>query len=590
MDAVFPDALNPLPSLRGRRWWLAVSLLAVGVTLGALLSSVVGVVGTAVSPIYLPLGIGVAVLARAGRSLWPGFVVGDAVGLLLTVDRSLPMIVLSVVLHATVLLVGAWLIRRERAWLEDLGGAVRFVALAIALAIAGALLGLVVLWLSDGFGSAYGPFGDLLVWLLGDLGGYLVAGGLLVAWLRPGARVELRRGYALVGFAAVCCVSLGNIVGHTPLIGVLGLLGAGLMAMRFGTRWGSASAAVMLLALMVDAARNTGDFGGVTPDADAFNAMLAIAIAASASLLLGGYREGVPSVPPTAALVVAIMAATMVGGGIATFASSRLTLDRGYPLATASIFFLASASALALVRGARTPGTASTRRGIGIAAAAGALSVVGLALYFASLPYLGVGSATGLSMTAPVFIVLIAVGLTRRLPPRLTIAGCGAIAIGAVAIAVAGGGGDARGIPIAIAGAVTFAAFVTLLAIALRHAHPVDVAMTVALTASAVGAVIALAVEGSEGFAVSLPALGIIAFGAIGGGALPTLVRAWALPSIGAPVVGALGVLSPVTTIVFAMLLLGTDRSPLKVAGVTIIAVGAATAALAPILVPGRGR
>ena len=37
------------------------------------------------------------------------------------------------------------------------------------------------------------------------------------------------------------------------------------------------------------------------------------------------------------------------------------------------------------------------------------------------------------------------------------------------------------------------------------------------------------------------------------------------LPSIGAPVVGALGVLSPVTTIVFAMLLFGTDRSPLKV-------------------------
>jgi drug/metabolite transporter (DMT)-like permease/integral membrane sensor domain MASE1 len=589
MDAVFSDALNPR-SLRRRQWWLAASALAVVVTLGALLSSVVGVVGTAVSPIYLPLGIGVAVLARGGRSLWPGFVVGDAVGLLLTVDRSLPMIALSVVMHATILLVGAWLIRRERAWLEDLGGAVRFVALALGLSITGALLGLVVLWLSDGFGSAYGPFGDLMVWLMGDLGGYLVAGGLLLAWLRPGARAELRRGSALVGFAVVCLVSVGNIVGHTPVIGVLGLLGAGLMAMRFGTRWGSASAAVMLLALLVDAARNTGDFGGVTPDADAFNAMLAVAITASASLLLGGYREGVPMAPPTAALVVGIMAATMVGGGVATFASSRLTLDRGFPLATASIFFLASASALALVRGARTPSPASTRRGIGIAVVAGALSVAGLALYFASLPQLGVGSATGLSMTAPAFIVLIAAGLTRRLPPLLTIAGCSAIAVGAVAIAVAGGGGDAIGIPLAIGGAVAFAAFVTLLAVALRQAHPVDVAVTVALTASVVGAILALIVEGREGFAVSLPALGIIAFGAIGGGALPTLVRAWSLPAIGAPVVGALGVLSPVTTIVFAMLLLGTDRSPLKVAGVTIIAVGAATAALAPILVRERAR
>ena len=89
---------------------------------------------------------------------------------------------------------------------------------------------------------------------------------------------------------------------------------------------------------------------------------------------------------------------------------------------------------------------------------------------------------------------------------------------------------------------------------------------------------------------MSLSALGIIAIGAIGGGAIPTLVRAWSLPWIGAPVVGALGVLSPVTTIVFAMLLLGGDHSLLQLAGVVTIAVGAATAALAPILSPSRFR
>ena len=553
-----------------------------------MLSSAVSVTDAPVSPIYLSLGIGVAALARWGRSLWPAFVVGDAVGLTVTLDRSPAVAALSLILHVATLLVGAWLVRSRRAWLEDVGGAARYIGIAGGLSVLGATTGLLVLWLGNGLRNQYGPFGDFMVWMLGDLGGYLVAGVLLLAWSRPGARRELARRPALAGFGVVCLIGVSNLLFPGPLLGVLGLLVAGLMAMRFGVRWGSASASAMLIVLVLNAARGVSGFGGVTPAAEAFNAVLAVAIAAGASLLLGGYREGPLVGPPSTKLVVVITAATMVGGGIATFASSQLTLDRGFPLATAALFFLASAVSIALVRGARTPRPASTRRGIGIAVVGGALSVAGLGLYFESLPDLGVGSATGLAMTAPAFIVLIAAGLSRRLPPLLTSAGCAAIAVGAVAIAVAGGGSGASGVLFALGGALVFATFVTLLVVALRHAHPVDVATAVATSACVFGAVLAFVVEGPDGFGVSLPAFGVIAFGAIAGGALPTLMRAWSLPWVGPPVVGALGVLSPVTTIVFSMLLLGADRTPLEVVGVVVIALGAATAALAPILRPSR--
>ena len=124
----------------------------------------------------------------------------------------------------------------------------------------------------------------------------------------------------------------------------------------------------------------------------------------------------------------------------------------------------------------------------------------------------------------------------------------------------------------------------TVLAVALRDGSPVDLALVVALAAGIASGVLALAVEGVQGFAISPQELAIIAFGAVGSGAVPTLVRAWSLPEIGPPVVGALGVLAPVMTVLLSMALLGTGRSPLAVVGVFVIAVGAVVAALAPMV------
>ena len=187
-------------------------------------------------------------------------------------------------------------------------------------------------------------------------------------------------------------------------------------------------------------------------------------------------------------------------------------------------------------------------------------------------------------MTAPAFIVVIVAIVRRQVPTLPAAAGAVAIACGAVAITVARGGGEAGGVVLALLGALAFAIFVTVLAVALRDGSPVDLALVVALAAGIASGVLALAVEGVQGFAISPQELAIIAFGAVGSGAVPTLVRAWSLPEIGPPVVGALGVLAPVMTVLLSMALLGTGRSPLAVVGVFVIAVGAVVAALAPMV------
>jgi len=587
-STTFANALNPLPACRHARWWSGAALLAVAVALGGIASSAVAVHGTPVSPIYLPLGIGVASLAVWGRSLWPGFMVGDAVALVLGDDRALWLVAVSMALHLGVLLLGATLLQRRSAWIVDLGSAARYVVISFGLAILGGLTGVLVIGMQQSDAGPYGPTGDFLTWLMGDLSGYLVAGALVIAWTRPAVVVELRHRAPLIAILVVAALSIWLVVQASPLASVVGLIAVGLVAMRFGVRWGTTATAMLMGALLVDAARGTADFGGVTPDAQAFNSMLAVSITASASLLLAGYRDGVGRVATSARTVTLVAAGTLLAAGFATFASGQLTVQRGYPLATTCVFYFASAAGLAMVRGARQPEVATGTRGRRIAIGAGAISALSLALYFASLPRLGLGAGTGLSMTAPAFIVVIAAIVMRRAPSSLAVAGSGAIACGALAVTVARGGGETAGIALALLGALAFAVFVIVLAAALRDGSPVEIALIVALAAGVASGVLALCFEGPAGFSVTPQELLIIAIGAIGSGAIPTLVRAWSLPEIGPPVVGALGVLSPVMTVLLSMVLLGTGRTPLAIAGVIVIASGAALSALAPLLIARR--
>lgn len=579
-----PNTLNPLPALRIGRWWAVALPFAVAIGVASVLASTVAVQGTPVSPIYLPLGIGVAVLAVSGRALWPAFLIGDAVGMALSDDRAVWLMGISVAVHLVLLLAGATLIQRRGAWLLDLGSSARYLVISVGLAACGGLLGLLIIGLQGPSRGPYGPGGDFATWFMGDLSGYLVGGALVLAWTAHRPARERVRPTAIAGLGIVAAIGVWMVVFPSPIASVVGLIAIGLIAMRFGVRAGTAATAMILGALLADAARGTGDLGGTTPDAQAFNAMLGVAIAASAALMLAGYREGVAGRALPSRTVVLVAAGTLLAAGVATFATSQLTADRGYPLATTCLFYLAGAAGLGMVRGARRPDLATSRRATRIAIAAGVISAVSLALYYASLPRLGVGAGTGLSMTAPAFIVAIVAVTTRRIPPLPSIVGAGAIACGALAITAARGGGEPAGIAIALLGALAFATFVTVLAVALRDGSPVQLALVVSLSAGVASGAIAVVVEGARGFAVTPAELAVIAFGAIGGGAIPTLVRAWSLPTVGAPTVGALGVLSPVMTALLSMVLLDTGRSPLASVGIAVIAVGAATAALGPVL------
>ncbi len=583
------NALNPGPAIRRGSWWPAAAGLALAVAGGGIISSSVAVPGTPVSPIYLPLGLGVAVLAIGGRSLWPGFLLGDLVALIAADDRGLALVGVSAALHLVTLLVGATLVQRSSAWIVDLPSAARYLGITIGLSLFGGLTGLLVLGLRRASYGAYGPGGDFLTWLMGDLTGYIVVGALVIVWTRQSAaRSALRQRTPLLAMVVVLGLGTWLVVQSAPQASIMGLLALGLIAMRFGLRWGTAATAILLGAELIDVLRGHGDFGGVSADAQAFNAMVAVTIAASASLLLAGYRDGVDRGRASARVVTLTTAGTLIAAGIATFGSSGLSAQRGYPIATTCVFYFASAAALAMVRGARRPAIPLGRRGVRVSLAAGMLSAVSLALYYASLPRLGLGAGTGLSMTAPAFIVAIVAVVTRRLPSAPAIAGTAAIACGAVAITVARGGGQPAGIALALLGALTFALFVTVLAAALHDGSPVDVALIVAVAAGVISGALAIVTEGAQGFAFTPAEVAIIAFGAIGSGAIPTLVRAWSLPAIGPPVVGALGVLAPVVTVALSMLLLGTGRSPLAVLGVCVIAGGAALAALAPLLMARR--
>ena len=143
-------------------------------------SSTVALPVTNISPVFLPLAVGVAVLARRGRALWPAFVVGDIVGQFVAGERLLTWIALSVACHLATVLIGATLIQRHRAWVDDLASTARYLAIAAALAVAAAVAGIIGLALHGFLAGPADALGTFAFWVLGDFGGYVVLGAAFV--------------------------------------------------------------------------------------------------------------------------------------------------------------------------------------------------------------------------------------------------------------------------------------------------------------------------------------------------------------------------------------------------------------------------
>lgn len=555
---------------------------------GSIGSYEIALTDLAISPMLLTPGIGTAVLTRWGRSLWPAFLAGDAIGQFIVHERTGTIILLSLIVHLAVVIVGATWLQRSRCWLRDLGSCARYVGISVALAVAGGV-GVMVIVLLHGQIPADDTMPILTAWLfLGYLGGFLVAGGLILAWGDPEAdvRSELTRRIPMLGFLAVAALAVAGFVASVGIAVPLALLGALALAARAGIRWGTAGISTVAAAAITGSVRGLAPFGGQAAGEQAVNAMLAISLFAAAIIFLAGYRTSGETARRPAAVVAMLFAVMMLITGISALAANAVAMDRDTPFVLSGLLALGAALGLAVLRSARTPEVPCTRAGCALAAASGAVYILNLALYLQAVPLIGSESATALAMTAPLAVVVLAFIVFRTRPSPAMVAAIGVIVAGAI-VSAEGMMSSPAGLILALASAWVFAASLILTNRALSRGNIIDVTLIAASSSAVVALTVGLVVEGPGAFVLTPSQLGEITLGALGAQLVPLLARSWALAQIGPGPVGAEGVLATVTTAVLSMWFIGSVTSGNAVVGLILIATGALLSTLVSSRVKG---
>jgi signal transduction histidine kinase len=239
----------------------------------------------AVTAVWPPAGLGLAVLFLYGLRLWPGIVVGD----LLLADFSTPT---GTVLGQTVgntlaLLIAALLLRRLTAGRGDLARTVdvlAFVACAAVAATVSAAFGPTSLRLGDVI--AAGELGRVFrTWTLSDLSGVLVVAPALLTWATMGVRGIRRRDVVEGAIVLVVLVGVAELAPQrdVPYIVFPVLLWA---ALRLGPR-GAATAIILVSSITVwNTAQEDGPFVRDSITDSLLATQLFIATAALTSLFL----------------------------------------------------------------------------------------------------------------------------------------------------------------------------------------------------------------------------------------------------------------------------------------------------------------
>ena len=263
----------------------SVALVAVAYYLAGRLGLELGYLDGAVTALWPPSGLGLAVLFLYGIRLWPGIVIGD----LLLADFSTPLgTVAGQTVGNTVALVAAALLLKGltggRASLERIFDVLALVICAVVAALVSAAFGPTALRLGDVI-----PVDELgrvvRTWTLSDLSGVLVVAPLLLTWAATGLRGIRRRDVLEGALLLAVLVALASLAPQrdVPYIVFPVLLWA---ALRFGPR-GAATAIVVVCSITVwNTAQESGPFvrGSITDSLLATQVF--IATAALTSLLL----------------------------------------------------------------------------------------------------------------------------------------------------------------------------------------------------------------------------------------------------------------------------------------------------------------
>lgn len=562
-----------------RPGWLAMLVVLLATMAASALSFGITITALHVAPVLLTTAVGTALMARMGRGTWPAMLVGDTLGQVAVGHGSIWLVLATSVLHLLVALAGATWVVHHDAWPQDLRSSMRYVIGAVVLsAVAG--VGFACLVHAVGLPiPGHALLEDTLWASVGMLVGFLVAGGALLAWLRPGAG-PLRVGWPVAGLVAVTVAAFAGLAGPLAIAVPIAMLGTMLLTARAGRRWGFAALVVAAALSLVGADRGVAPFGGTTTTGALTNVMLALGLFGGLTILLGGYRESGQGTRHTVATTALLFAGMMLVAGVAGVVSNDVVISQDSPLVVAGFFTAATTVGLIILRSARPVTTAPGRRGVSYAVAAGALYALNLALLFTAMPLVGAGAATALAMISPLPVVVLSVIFLRLRPSWLVVGATGIIVMGAV-VAALGSLDSPSGLTLALLSAVAFGASVICTRKALLNAGIIDVALASAASAAVVSLVAGAIVDGPAALLLSEQEIRIIALAALGAQLIPMLGRTWALEYMGADLVGAEGVLAPATTALLSFWFISPPSAASQVVGLVVIAVGGVLAALA---------
>ena len=193
------------------------------------------------------------------------------------------------------------------------------------------------------------------------------------------------------------------------------------------------------------------------------------------------------------------------------------------------------------------------------------------ALYFSALNHGTAASVTLLFYLYPVWVMLVASLLDRRVPARVLVLAL-AMALSGGAIVILGGGGieiAAAGVVLAVLCSFAYTAYLTAADRIAQRSEPMATGMWVAAGASLANLTFAL-VSGSWSLpSGSLAPLRVFAMGACTAGAFVCMIAS--LQRIGAVRNGIIGVLEPLTVAVLAALFLSEPITASIVAGGALI-------------------